>query len=492
MRLSRLLDALPNARWDGPADIEIGDIAYNSREVTRDTLFVAVPTVGGDVESGGVRYVSEAAQRGAVAAVVPTDARVSGSLPMVRVPDTRTALADLAARFLGDPSQRLQLFGVTGTDGKTTSTYLAEQIFSRAGYRTGLIGTVETKIGEERGRNADRMTTPESLDLQRLLRRMGDAGVTHVAVEASSHALALQRLRGCRFEAVGLTNITGDHVEFHGSWDAYVAAKISLFTEVAPGRPAVLNRDDSVFPRVAAAVTGPLMSYSTEAFGADISATDITLRPSGAEFRLCAEGHSVPVSLPLVGRFNVSNALLAAGLALAAGLPLDAIADGLSTATSPPGRQQRIKAGQPFEVMIDYAHTPNAFRSMLSTARELTPGRLIAVFGAAGNRDRSKRPALAQIAADYADLAIVTNEDPFGEEPEAIIDEILAGVPRDLIGGRFIREPDRGEAIRMAMRRGRPGDTVVILGKGHERSIVANGRAETWSDAEAVLEAFPV
>jgi UDP-N-acetylmuramyl-tripeptide synthetase len=265
-----------------------------------------------------------------------------------------------------------------------------------------------------------------------------------------------------------------------------------LFTEVARGRPAVVNRDDAVYSRIATAVTGPLLSYSVETSAADITAADIKVHPSGVEFRLRAGGRSLPVSLPLLGRFNVSNALLAAGLALAAGLSLEAVAEGLSNASGPPGRQERIHAGQPFEVLIDYAHTPHAFRSMLSTARELTPGRLIAVFGAAGNRDRSKRPALARIAAEYADLAIVTNEDPFGEDAEAIIDEILTGVPGELLGERFIREPDRGEAIRIAMRQGRPGDTVIILGKGHERTIVANGRAEAWSDAEVVLQALPV
>ncbi len=489
MRLSTLLDALSHAQWDGPADIDIGDIAYDSREVTPGALFVAVPTVGADAGSGGVRYLAEAARRGAAAAVVPAGASVSGTLPAMRVPDSRAALADLAARFFDNPSHALHLFGVTGTDGKTTTTYLTEQIFSHAGYRTGLIGTVETKIGEERGRNADRMTTPESLDLQRLLRRMADAGVTHVAVEASSHALALQRLRGCRFEAVGLTNVTGDHVEFHGSWDAYVAAKMSLFTEVARGRPAVVNRDDEVYARVAACATGPLIGYSTRTADADLTASDIFVHPRGTTFRLSAGGQSVPVSLPLLGRFNVSNALLAAGLALRVGLPLETIAAGLSHASSPPGRQERVNAGQPFEVLIDYAHTPHAFRSMLSTAREFTPGRLIAVFGAAGNRDRGKRPTLARIAAEYADLAIVTNEDPFGEDPEAIIDEILAGAPSDELGRQFVREPDRGEAIRVAMRQGRPGDTVVILGKGHERSIVANGRSEAWSDAAVVHQA---
>lgn len=489
MRLSTVLDILPNARWDGPANIEFSDVAYDSREVTPGSLFVAVPSVGGDAQSGGVRYLAEACRRGAVAAVVPAGVRAD-TLPLLQVPNTRPALADIAALFFGNPSHDLRVFGVTGTDGKTTSTYLIEQIFSRAGFRTGLIGTVETKIGEDRNRNPDRMTTPESLDMQRLLRRMADLNVTHVAVEASSHALALQRLRACRFEAVGLTNITGDHVEFHGSWDAYVDAKVSLFTEVAPGRPAVINRDDEVYPRIARSISGPLISYSSTSTRADITASGIIAGPRGTDFLLGADGRRVQISLPLLGRFNVANALLAAGLALAAGLSLDAIVEGLQTATSPPGRQERIEVGRPFDVVIDYAHTPHAFRSILSTAREMTSGRLIAVFGAAGNRDRSKRPVLAKIAAQYADLVIVTNEDPFGEDPETIIDEILTGAPEGLSGSQFIREPDRGTAIGIAMREVRQGDMVVILGKGHERTIVCGQHSEAWSDADAVLRAL--
>jgi UDP-N-acetylmuramoyl-L-alanyl-D-glutamate--2,6-diaminopimelate ligase len=320
---------------------------------------------------------------------------------------------------------------------------------------------------------------------------MADAGVTHVPLEASSHALALQRLRSCRFEAVGLTNITGDHVEFHGSWDAYIAAKLTLFTDVARGRPAVLNGEDGSYDRFVEAVQGPVLSYSTVATDADIRASHISSRSDGNDFVLTWGGRSVPVSLPLPGRFNVSNALLATGLALAANIPLETIARALSQASPPPGRQERVNTGRAFDVLIDYAHTPHAFRSILSAARGFTPGRLIAVFGAAGNRDRAKRPALARIAAQYADLVYVTNEDPFGEDPESIIDEILSGAPRQEIGKLFIREPDRGAAIRAAVSQGREGDTIVILGKGHERNIVVNGHMEAWSDAEAVLGSLP-
>lgn len=488
MRLSRLVRALQGARVSGPVDIDIRDVAYDSRQVRPGALFVAVPTVGGDETTGGIRFAADAVQAGAPAVVVQRGQDVDG-VTTVHVADARTALADLAGAFFEHPSSRLQLYAVTGTDGKTTTTYLLEQVLCAAGYVTGMLGTVETKIGEHRERNLDRMTTPESLDVQRLLRRMVDAGVTHAVMEASSHALALKRLRGCRFAACGLTNITADHIEFHGSWQRYFEAKASLFTELAPDRPAVLNRDDEHFEALAAMTSGPITTYSVER-DADVRATSIAVTTNGTQFDLVTPTETARVSLTFPGIFNVSNALAAAGLALHAGVPLSTIARGLSQAQPPPGRFQRLDAGQPFEVVIDYAHTMHAFRSVLLTVRSRTQGRVIAVFGAAGNRDRAKRPVLAQIARQYADLSIVTNEDPFGESPEAIIDEILAGAPKEERGRIFVREPDRDAAIRRAVREAGPGDAVVILGKGHEQSIVVNGYKEPWSDSAAVRAAI--
>lgn len=491
MLLSRLIAGMPDASVSGAADIEICDIAYDSRQVTPGALFVAVPSVGGTEDSGGVRFVAEAARRGAAAVVIPRGQQVDAPV-VVQVPDARAALADLGAAFFGEPSRSLALFAVTGTDGKTTTTYLLEQILARAGYRTGMMGTVEVKIGDTRQRNPDRMTTPESLDVQRLLRTMVDAGVTHVTMEASSHALALQRLRGCSFTACALTNITADHVEFHGCWERYFEAKASLFTDLATGRPAVLNRDDDHFERLASLLPRPPLTYGVDG-PADITAIDAEPHDAGTCFTLQAGGASAPVALALPGRFNVANALAAAGLALAAGLPIQGIADGLSHAEPPPGRFERVMAGQSFDVLVDYAHTMHAFRSVLATVRGRTSGRVIAVFGSAGDRDRSKRPVLARIAREYADLAIVTNEDPFGEPADAIIDEILSGVRDEERSGRFVREPERRSAIYRAVSAARPGDAVVILGKGHEQNIVAGGTKEPWSDvaeARAALEAL--
>jgi UDP-N-acetylmuramoyl-L-alanyl-D-glutamate--2,6-diaminopimelate ligase len=484
MQLNILLRAMPDAVVTGDTDVEIADLVYDSRQVQPGALFVAVPSVGQGARSGGYHHIHTAVQRGAVAVVTQADEDISG-VSTIHAPDARAALADLADTFFDHPTRRLHAFAVTGTDGKTTTTYLLRAIWNAAGCRTGLIGTIETRIGEQRTLNADRMTTPESLDLQRTLHNMVVAGVTHVALEASSHALVLQRLRACHFEACALTNITGDHVEFHGSWEAYVAAKALLFTDVGRDAPAILNRDDDSFDHFSSLVGGRARSYSRE-FDADVTACNVT--PSGGSFHfdLVAAGQRVPVKLQLPGLFNVSNALAAAAMSLEAGLPLHDVAAGLSSAEPPPGRMQRIRRGQPFEVIVDYGHTPNAFESVLSTLRQTSEGRLIAVFGATGDRDRQKRPVLARIAHQYADFSIITNEDPFGEDVEAIIAEVAAGVPPTEEGSRYVREPDRERAIRLAIEQAQPGDTVVILGKGHETSIVSRGQKQPWSDVGTV------
>lgn len=473
----------------GSVDSDISGIAHDSRVVVPGTLFVAMPPVAGARDQGIREHVEDALLRGAAAIVadVPVD---TGDVPAVYVADARPALADLAATFYGYPSRELALYAVTGTDGKTTTCFLLEHILASAGYVTGLLGTVETKIAAHRERNLDRMTTPESLEVQRLLRRMVDAGVTQAVLEASSHALALDRLRGCTFAACALTNITADHVEFHGSWEAYFAAKAKLFRELAPEAPAILNRDDAHFGRWQAVVRGPIVTYGLGG-GADIQATDVSPEGTGTSFTIEAGGVRTRTTLSLPGDFNVSNALAAAGLALAAGVPLPAIADALRSAHAPAGRLQRVDLGQDFTVIVDYAHTEHAFRSVLSTLRtRARGGRIIAVFGATGNRDRGKRPRLGQIAREYADYFIITNEDPYGEQAETIIAEVASGLPIEDEGRCYRREGDRGAAIRSAIDMARPGDTVVILGKGHEQSMVVAGRKEPWSDLAAAREAI--
>ncbi len=473
-----------------PGDLVIDAIAYDSRRVERGTLFVAIPSVGGDETSGGHLHLPMAKQRGAAVAVIQGGPAPAG-LPWVRVADSRAALADLAAEFYGHPSRELRLFGVTGTDGKTTTTYLLEQLLALAGHRTGLIGTIELKIADERLPNSERSTTPESLDLQRLLRRMANAGVTHVAMEVSSHGLALQRVRGCSFTACALTNITGDHLEFHGSWDAYFRAKLSLFTRFAAGKPAVLNRDAEHFAAIAADVTGPVLDYGL-GVGAELRADDLQEDNHSTRCRIRRGAEQAITTVPLPGEFNVSNALAAIGLALIEGLSLDCAARYLAQASPPPGRLQRVTLGQPFDVLIDYGHTIHAFRSVLAGLRRRVPpgNRVIAVFGAMGDRDRGKRPILAQIARRYTDYFYITNEDPAGEDAGAIIEEIAAGVPAGERGIRFDCVLDRRDAILAAIRRAAPGDTVIILGKGHEQSILDGTVKLPWSDEAVAREAL--
>jgi len=453
------------------------------------TLFVAVPSVGGDALSGGYDYLPQVLAAGAAGVVLQAGTPPPG-IPSVYVDDARGSLADLSAAFFGHPSRELQLFAITGTDGKTTSTYILEQVLASAGFCTGLLGTVETKIGEERLANADRMTTPESLDVQRLLRRMVDAGVTHVALEASSHALALDRLRACSVAAAALTNITADHIEFHGSWEVYFQTKLRLFTELAAGRPAILNRDLDVFARVAACVKGPILSYGFDP-RSHLRAEIITPHPRTTVCRFHSEGREALVRVPIPGRFNVSNALAAAGVALAAGVDLDRVADAITHATPPPGRMQPVASDAPLKIVIDNAHTPNPVHPT-PAASHASPGgaRLLGVVGAAGNRDRYKRPELARIARAHADFFFITNEDPFDEDPDEIMDQIASGVPAEEEGKRYLRVTDRGDAIRLAIDQARPGDVVAILGKGHERSIAVGSRKQPWSDVEAAHRAL--
>lgn len=480
--LRALIEALDPLEECAEPDIAIDSLGYKSQEAGPGTLFVAVPSVGGAGDSGGHRFLAQVRDAGAAVAVVQ-DGPVPEGLPFIRVADTRAALADLSAAFYDHPSRQVSLFAITGTDGKTTTTYLLEQILASAGRHTGLIGTVEVKIGDKRRGNPERTTTPESLDLQRLLRSMVDVGVTHVAMEASSHALALDRVRGCVFAGCALTNVTADHVEFHGSWPAYFAAKSRLFTDLPRTGPAVLNGDDEHFAELAALLTDAPITYSLRG-PATIRGVDVREEADGASLRLLVAGEDLETRVRLPGLFNVYNALAAVGLALSANIPLAVVARGLTTAQPPPGRMEKVDLGQPFDVVVDYAHTPHAFQSVLSGLRNSRHGRVIAVFGAAGNRDRAKRPQLAQIARRYTDFFYITNEDPFGEKAATIIDEIAAGVDAGEEGERFVRVPDRETAIRCAVGLARPGDVVVILGKGHEQSIVVNGRQEPWSDAE--------
>jgi UDP-N-acetylmuramoyl-L-alanyl-D-glutamate--2,6-diaminopimelate ligase len=457
----------------GDGAVEVADLAYDSRKVEPGTLFFCVP--GGKVD--GHEFADSAVEAGAAALVVERELEVD--VPQVVVADARAAMAPMAARFFGDPTKELKVAGITGTNGKTTTAFLLREILESAGVRCGLLGTVKQVVGgveEEVER-----TTPEAIDLQRTFRRMLDGGDLACAMEVSSHALVLHRADAIDFDVALFTNLTQDHLDFHADMEDYFRSKRLLF-ETGP-RMAIVNVDDPYGRRLAGELEGSegvdCLNFSTAANEAHVVAGDIVLEPSGAEFtvtqppagpaaRSGAIGHrpAAVVRTRLPGHFNVPNALGAFAAAVAMGVEPDAAAAGLAQAAPPPGRFEPVDEGQPFLVLVDYAHTPDSLENVLRAARRLGEGRVISVFGAGGDRDRGKRPQMGRVAADLSDLAVVTSDNPRSEDPEAIVAEVLAGI--DDRGG-VEAEVDRRAAIALALSRAEPGDSVVIAGKGHEQ-----------------------
>lgn len=484
MKLGRLLQAVPAARLcDGSAATEIVGLACDSRAIQPGFLFFALP---GEKTDGG-RYVEEAARRGAVAVVHENGLRPPREMADVVVAGARSAMADLAAEFYGHPSKKLQVVGVTGTNGKTTATFMIRDILRAAGTDCGLIGTIQYEFG---GRfiSAAR-TTPESLDLQRMFFEAHQAGCRTVAVEASSQGLAAERLRGTRFAAAVFTNLSVDHLDFHKTMEAYFDAKKRLFDALAkfsPTAPAVVNLDDAYGRRLAAEpnLAGRLVTYGC---GPDalVRAEDVRLSETESAFRAVTPWGEVDVELGFAGRFNVSNALAAMAVCGALGTPLEAMAAALAKMPAVPGRLERIADSKGRHLFVDYAHTEDALRNVLQTLRETTPGRLICLFGCGGNRDRSKRPRMGAVVSEWADVAVVTSDNPRNEEPQAILDEILPGMD---LGKPHLVELDRARAIRAALREARAGDTVLLAGKGHEPYQEIAGRMLHFDDREVVRE----
>ena len=418
------------------------------------------------------------------------------SLTVISVPQTRPALSSAAAWFYGHPGREMTVVGITGTDGKTTTSHMLTSVLEAAGGVVGRLGTVDTYFPGEAGKVTDRMTTPEAPEVQRLLRRMADAGCEFAIVESTSHGLALNRLDHCEYDVAVFTNITGDHLDFHKTFEAYREAKGLLFaaleTSVDKGIPksAVVNVDDPSANAMLWRTSATPIRFGLESREADVTARNIVLRPDGTDFRVEAGGQRAETSIRLPAMFNVMNALAAAGAGLACGAPLQDIARGLAECTGVPGRMERIVAGQPFEVIVDYAHTGDAVRKVLEVLRDVTQGELLIVVGAAGERDPGRRFGVGRAAAEGADFAVFTNEDPRTEDPTAIVREIgrhaeSAGRVR---GRDFLEIEDRREAIRAALERAQPGDIVVIAGKGHEKSIVFGTHSLPWDDRDVARE----
>ncbi len=467
-----LVDAVAPAAVVGEVDaVEIADVAYRADAVRPGGLFVCVRGSSAD----GHDFAADAVARGAAALLVERPLELP--VPQLVVGDARTAMAAAAVAFFGDPSAELDVLAVTGTSGKTTTAFMLHAILTAAGRRPGLLGTIETRVG---GAHMPAVrTTPESVDLQRTLRAMLEAGDRSCALEATSHGSVQHRLDGVRFRTLAFTNLGHDHLDFHGSLEDYFAAKRHLFVR-EPRPPAAVNVDDAWGRRLADELRGGgLLTFGLDA-AADVRPERLELAPGGSRFR--AAGIDVELRVP--GRFNVENALAAIASAELAGIEAAAVAAGLAAVEGVPGRFERVDVGQPFTVVVDYAHKPEALANVLRTARELADGRVLCVFGAGGDRDPGKRPLMGQVAAELADVAIVTSDNPRSEDPEAI----AAAVRGDTAGLEL--ELDRRSAIERALRLAEPGDVVVIAGKGHESGQEAGGVVQPFDDREVAREAL--
>lgn len=476
MQLQQLVDQLRSAGLllrAPEADPIIGGLAVDSREVSPGALFLALPGAVAD----GHDFVARAASAGASAAVV--ERPVDAPLPQVQVRDARRAAELLAAAWFHHPAQGLKLVAVTGTNGKTTTTALLRHLLGD-GHDAGSIGTLGAFDGSGAPvrSTAGSLTTPGPVDLQQTLRGLVDRGVHWVAMEASSHALAQRRLDALSFSAAAFTNLTRDHLDYHGGMEEYLAAKLRLVELVRHDGTLSVNADDPAWHVLRAEPRTVTWGMAADA---DLRASEVHVLASGSRFTLDGRFGHAEVALPLPGDFNVANALAAAAVVLGLGTPLPEVVQRLATAPQVPGRLERIMDA-PFHVIRDYAHTPDALERLLATVRAITPGRVILVFGCGGDRDRGKRPLMGGVAARGADVVIVTSDNPRTEDPEAIINDIVAGMQ----GARFQRETDRHLAIATALGQARPGDLVVLAGKGHEDYQVLGTRREPFDEREIV------
>ena len=474
MGLVELVAGLPGARVVGDDSVEIRELAYDSRKVEPGTLFFCVVGEKADGHEFGPRAVEE----GASALVVEREL-TELDVPQVVVPDSRAAMAPLAARFFGDPTAELRVVGATGTNGKTTTAFLVREILRAADYSCGLLGTVKQVVGGVEKEVV--RTTPEAIELQKTFRQMLEGGDEACAMEVSSHAMALHRADAIHFEVAIFTNLTQDHLDFHADMEDYFLAKRKLF-EAGP-KTAIVNVDDPYGRRLAEEFE--CVTFSAEGAEADYSARDVSFDASGASFTVGEQ--QLRTGLP--GHFNVANALGAFAAAEAMGVGSEIAAAGLARAARVPGRFEPIDEGQGFSVLVDYAHTPDSLENVLRAARRLTGGKLISVFGAGGDRDRDKRPKMGRAGAELSDLTVITSDNPRSEDPEAIVAEVAAGVEAAEGVSELEIVVDRREAIALALGRAAPGDTVVIAGKGHEQGQeFEDGRKIPFDDREVARE----
>ena len=456
MKLKALLENISVLDLHADLELDIAHIAYDSRKVVPGGMFVAISGFASD----GNRFIPMAMEKGV--AVVVTAKKPDQDVPYVLVENDRLALAMLGTNFYGRPAESMTMIGVTGTNGKTSTTLLLKQVLETClGAKVGLIGTMENLVGDEV--IPTERTTPESFELQGLFARMRDAGCTHCVMEVSSHAIALDRVGGVHFDVAAFTNLTEDHLDFHKTMDAYCDAKAELFTRCGK---AVINADDPYAPRMLAKAACPVITTSVHGKG-DLNASELDLHPEGIHFTARMAGEKTQVSLPIPGKFTVYNALTVMGIAKQLGISLQDCAGALKTAQGVKGRVEVVPTpGKPYSVLIDYAHTPDGLENVLSSVKDFCKGRLIAVFGCGGDRDPMKRPIMGEIGVKLADIAVITSDNPRTEDPEAIIDDILKGVKPEY--GTYKVVCNRREAIQYAMDIAEKDDIIILAGKGHE------------------------
>lgn len=486
MKLLELLKGIDIKAISTPSNPDISQISYDSRQVSPGALFVAIPGINTD----GHCYIPAALEAGAAAILAQQEVdHIPSGIPVIQVNDSRAALAYLAARFYGEPSRDLKVIGVTGTNGKTTTTHLIQAILEEAGWSTAIMGTLYARVGDY---NIDLgHTTPEAVEIESFMAICREKGVKSVVMEVSSHALTLNRVDRINFHAGVFTNLTQDHLDYHVNMDNYLMAKLRLFGMISATEHnfCIVNRDDPHAADFIAAAPGKAYTYGIKP-GAEVMAADIDITLKGTRFKVICGQEMFDVEMRLIGMFSVYNALAAIAVAMAENIPVEVIARALSKVQGVPGRFEEVFSSHDFTVVVDYAHTPDGLENILRTGRELTNNRLITVFGCGGDRDRTKRPLMGEIAARYSDFCVVTSDNPRSEEPEDIIADIVPGLER-VPQSRYAIIADRAEAIRQAIHLARPGDLVIIAGKGHETYQLVKGQRLDFDDrkvAQKILQ----
>jgi len=490
MKLADIARGVPGAALEGDGDVEVGGIAYDSRRVKPGDLFVAVEGLSAD----GHVFVGEALARGASAIAVHRAVQAPTGTPILRVQSTRSALAEIAAEFYGRPASRLRMAGITGTDGKTTTTHMAEHVLQASGIVAGAMSTVAFKVSGREMDNTSGQTTTEAPEVQAWLARMVEAGASCAVIETTSHALVQERVRACDFDVAAFTNVGHDHLDYHATWEEYLEAKARLI-DLAAGsidkgieKTAILNRDDASYDRLARKPIARRWTYGLTT-AADLHPVELNITGSGSRFRMRTPLGDAEVSLHVPARFNIYNALCAAGVCLALGVPIEAVGQGLAGFEGVRGRLEPVDLGQDFRVFIDFAHSAGALASALAELRPFTRGRLILVFGSTARSDHD-RPGMGRSAAEFSDFFIITTDDPLAEDPVEIARDVQSGAVGKAPGRDYEIVIDRRAAIRRAIDIARPGDCVLLAGKGHERSMRMAGGSEPWderAEAEAAI-----